>query len=35
MAKERLVGMEKIEKLLFSGNLRDEIVDKNVEFAEK
>ena len=35
MAKERLVGMEQIEKMLFGRNIRDEIVDRNVEFEDK
>jgi len=35
MAKERIVGIGKIEQLLFSGNIRDEIVDRNIDFEEK
>jgi len=35
MATERLVGMDKIEKILFSDNIRDEIVDRNMEFKGK
>lgn len=35
MAEERIVGIEKIEKVLFSDNLREEIVDKNIDFEEK
>lgn len=35
MAKERLVGMDEIERRLFGANIRDEIVDRNIDFEDK
>ncbi len=35
MVKETIIGIEEIEKRLFNKNLRNEIVDKNIEFKEK
>ena len=35
MVKETIVGIEEIEKRLFNRNLRNEIVDKNIDLAKK
>jgi len=35
MTKKTIMGIEELEKKVFDKNLRDEIVDRNIDFQEK
>ena len=35
MAREIIVGIDEIERRLFAKGMRDEMVDKNIDFEDK